>query len=178
MAETPVHRVCLGVITGAQGVRGLVRIKSFTEDPDDLTAYGPLSDETGARRFDVTVTGRAKGVVIARIEGVADRGAAEALKRTRLHVDRAALPEPEEDEYYYADLIGLRAEDAAGAEIGRVVAVENFGAGDILEIARPEGEPLLLPFTKTVVTLVDLVGGRLVVAPPGEVVAAPEEQTR
>ena len=160
-------RICLGVITGAHGVRGLVRIKSFTAAPGDIAAYGPLDDEAGTRRFEVAVKGEAKGAVLAALAGVQDRNAAEALKGTRLYVDRAALPPPQdEEEYYHADLIGLRAEDATGRNLGRVVAVHNFGAGDLLEIERPDGTELLLPFTKAAVPSVDIAAGRLTVEPP------------
>ncbi len=167
------ERFCVGAIAGAHGVRGLVKIKSFTEEPLDLAAYGPLTDQSGRRRFQVTVTGRAKGLLIARIEGVEDREAAQALRGARLYAARAALPEPAEEEYYHADLIGLEAQDRGGAPLGRVVAVQNFGAGDILEIARPEGEPLLVPFTKAAVPIVDLAGGRVVLEPPEEIEARP-----
>lgn len=174
-ADARPKRICLGAIVGAHGVRGLVRIKSFTEAPQDLAAYGPLSDEAGARRFVVTVKSQAKGVLIAAIAGVDNRDAAEALKGTRLYVDRAALPPTEEEEYYHADLIGLSAEDRSGETIGRVTGVQNYGAGDILEIERPDGTELLLPFTKAAVPEVDLAGGRLVVVPPEETVAQPED---
>ncbi len=166
-------RFCVGAIAGAHGVRGLVKIKSFTEEPLDLAAYGPLTDQSGRRRFQVTVTGRAKGLLIARIEGVEDREAAQALRGAQLYAARAALPEPAEEEYYHMDLIGLEAQDRGGAPLGRVVAVQNFGAGDILEIARPEGEPLLVPFTKAAVPIVDLAGGRVVLEPPEEIEARP-----
>ena len=168
MAAAEDERLCVGVIAGAHGVRGLVKIKSFTEDPANLTAYGALTDESGARRYQVAVTGRAKGVLLARIEGVGDRDAARALSGARLYVARAALPEPEDEEYYHADLIGLAVEDRAGAPLGRVAAVQNFGAGDILEIERPDQGTLLVPFTKAAVPLVDPAGGRVVVEPPEE----------
>ena len=168
MAAAEDERLCVGVIAGAHGVRGLVKIKSFTDDPANLTAYGPLTDESGARRYQVAVTGRAKGVLLARIEGVGDRDAARALSGARLYVARAALPEPEDEEYYHADLIGLAVEDRAGAPLGRVAAVQNFGAGDILEIERPDQGTLLVPFTKAAVPLVDPAGGRVVVEPPEE----------
>lgn len=167
-ADEKAKRVCLGVIAGAHGVRGLVRIKSFTEAPEDIAAYGPLGDEAGRRRFEIAVKGESKGAVLAAIAGVDNRDAAEALKGTRLYVDRAALPPPEEEEYYHADLIGLVAETRGGERLGRVVAVHNFGAGDILAIEHPDGAELLLPFTKAVVPEVDLAGGRLVVEPPIE----------
>ncbi len=172
MAEGAGARVCLGAVTGAHGVRGLVKIKSFTRDPADLTAYGPLADESGRRGFEIVVTGQAKGLLVARIAGIEDRDAAQALRGVRLFVARAALPEPEaEAEYYQADLIGLAAEDPQGQPLGTVSSVENYGAGDFLEIARAEGAPLLVPFTKATVPLVDLEGGRVVVAPPEEIVA-------
>ena len=168
-------RVCLGAIAGVHGVRGLVRVKSFTETPEDIAAYGPLSDEAGERRFTLTVTGRAKGLLLARIEGVTDRDRAAALKGTRLYAPRAALPALAEETYYHADLIGLAAEDPEGRPLGRVTAVENHGAGDLLEIAGdPGGGPLLVPFTRAAVPVVDLAGGRLVVDPP-EPVEAPDE---
>ena len=167
-------RVCLGVIVAAHGVRGQLRIKSFTEVPEDVAAYGPVEDEAGARRFEIEVAGSAKGTVIARIEGVGDRTAAERLRGTRLYVDRAALPAIEEaDTYYHADLIGLAVEDRAGRPLGRVVAVNDFGAGDVLELEDPEGAPLVLPFTRQAVPVVDLEGGRLVAEPPAET-GAPE----
>ncbi len=172
MAEGADARVCLGAIAGAHGVRGLVKIKSFTQDPASLTAYGALADESGRRRFEIAVTGQAKGLLVARIAGVEDRDAAEALRGVRLTIARAALPEPEDaEEFYQADLIGLAAEDTAGQPLGTVAAVENYGAGDFLEIARAQGAPLLVPFTKVVVPLIDLEGGRVVIDPPEEIEA-------
>jgi 16S rRNA processing protein RimM len=158
--------VCVGVVAGAHGVRGAVRIKSFTADPADVAAYGPLTDESGARRFRLAVVGQSKGVVIARIDGVADRNAAEALRGVRLYVERSALPPPEEDEFYHADLVGMAAVQADGAPFGQVVAVHDFGAGDSLEIERPEGGTILLPFSRAAVPVVDVAARRLVVDPP------------
>src|SRR5947209_20438327 len=103
MAGEREARLCVGVITGPQGVRGAVRVKSFTDDPADVGAYGPVEDEAGQRRFQLKVVGTAKGVVVATIAGLADRDAAEKLKGTRLYVQRSALPEPDEDEYYHGD---------------------------------------------------------------------------
>ena len=168
-------RVCLGVIVGAHGVRGQVKIKSFTEVPDDVAAYGPLADESGARSFAVKVTGRAKGTVVARIDGVSDRDQALALRGTRLFVDRSVLPEPEAESFYHADLIGLAAEGGDGRPLGRVVAVQNYGAGDLLEVAAPDGATELFAFTRSVVPVVDLDGGRVVIAVPDERVANPED---
>jgi 16S rRNA processing protein RimM len=171
MSETGKARVLVGVIAAAHGVRGLVRVKSFTADPKNVASYGELSDELGRRRFRLILQGQAKEGVIAKIEGVADRDAAEALKGTKLYVAREALPEiAANDEFYQADLVGLRVEARDGKPLGRVKAVLNFGAGDVLEI-EGEGASLMLPFTKRVVPLVDLPGGRLVADPPAEVEA-------
>lgn len=178
MAE---DRVCLGVVAGAHGVRGLVKVKSFTEDPAKVAAYGPVSDEGGRRRWTLELAGRAPGkaadVVLVRMEGVGDRDAAQALHGVRLYVERSALPPLDEAEaYYHADLIGLRVEDRDGRSLGRVRAVENYGAGDVLEVEQPDGGSLLLPFIRAVVPLVDLAGERLVAEPPEEIVvpAGPE----
>jgi 16S rRNA processing protein RimM len=148
-------------------VHGTVRIKSFTERPEDVASYGPVSDETG-RSFALGVVGLARGAVLARIDGVDDRDAAEALKGVRLYVDRDRLPQPEDDEFYYEDLVGLRAELADGTEIGTVASVEDYGAGDVIEIDRPGARPLLIVFNDANVPEVDLDGGRIVVAPPEE----------
>lgn len=160
-------RVCVGTIVAAQGVRGGVRIKPFTAEPRDVAAYGPVTDESGLRSFRIKVTGQRGGVLLAQIEGVADRDAAEALRGLRLYVPRAALPEPEEEEYYHADLIGLPVELEDGSAFGRVQALYDFGAGDVIEV-RPDtgGMPLLLPFTRDFVPVVDLAARRVVVAPP------------
>jgi 16S rRNA processing protein RimM len=164
-------------VTGAHGVRGAVKVKSFTADPGDVAAYGPLEDERGDRRFTLRLVGSAKGVVIARVAGVADRDAAEALRGLRLYLPRAALPPPGDDEYYHADLIGLDVALGDGTILGRVRAVHDFGAGDTLEIDRAEGQPVMVPFTRAVVPVVDLDAGRLVVdPPPGLLGPAPQEQ--
>jgi 16S rRNA processing protein RimM len=125
-----------------------------------------LSDESGQKRFDLVVTGRTKGGVIARIDGVDDRTAAEALRGLRLYVERAALPPPNPDEYYRVDLIGLTAELADGTIYGRIKSVDDYGAGDILEIERADGGTELLPFTDRVVPTVDMAARRVVVDPP------------
>jgi len=161
-------RICVGVIVGVHGVRGLVRVKSFTEDPADVAAYGPLYDANGRRRFALGVTGSAKGVLLARIEGVGDRNAAEALKGTELFVDRGALPQTGDDEFYHTDLIGLSAVLADGSLYGKVRALHEFGAGDMIEIILEGGGVSVLPFTKSVVPEIDLDGGRVTVVPPTE----------
>jgi len=164
----PPGLVCVGVVSGARGLKGEVRVRSFTAEPEDIAAYGPVVDETGAPRFDLTVVGAHRNDVIVHIDGVTDRTQAEALKGTRLYVPRAALPETEADEYYHADLLGLDAEVVGGEALGTVKAVHDFGAGDVLEIdGGPEG-PVMVPFTRAAVPEVDIAGGRVVIAPvPG-----------
>jgi len=162
-------RVCLGVIVGVHGVRGVVRIKPFTDDPEAVGDYGPVADESGRHSYTLTVHGMHKGTVLADIAGVADRDAALALKGTRLYVPRDALPAVDDDEtFYHADLIGLGVVDRAGTDLGRVVAVQAFGAGDLLEIAASDGTEWLLEFTRATVPEVDLDRGRIVADPPPE----------
>ena len=162
------ERVCMGVIVGVHGVRGVVRLKSFAEDPADILSYGPLVDEAG-KSYALKMQGRAKGVLLVRIEGVGDRDAAEALKGTILYVPREALPAPEENEFYHADLIGLRVDRLDGSELGSVLAVHDFGAGDLIDVRLAGSRrTVLLPFDEATVPVVDPRGGRLVVDPmPG-----------
>ncbi len=166
MAPGEERRVLMGVIAGAHGVRGEVRVKSFTAEPAAIAAYGPLEDERGARRLSLALTGTVRGMLIARIDGVGDRDAAQRLKGTRLYLPRAALPQPGAEEYYHADLIGLAVALRDGAALGRVRAVHDFGAGDSLEVEKPDGRVVLVPFTEAAVPVVDIAGGRLVVDPP------------
>ena len=158
-------RLCVGVITGAQGVRGAVRIKSFTVVPEDVAAYGPVADEKGHREFALRPVGRAKGVVIATIAGVTDRDGAERLKGVRLYVARDRLPAPGKEEYYHADLIGLAAVLRDGTPLGQVRAVHEYGAGDSIEVVRESGATVMVPFTRATVPEVDLAAGRLVIEP-------------
>jgi 16S rRNA processing protein RimM len=158
--------ILVGRIAAAHGVRGLVKLQSFTADPAAIGTYGPLLDSQGRRRFEVAVQNRAKGGVIARIAGVEDRTAAEKLRGVELYLERDALPPAAEGEYYHADLVGLSVELMDGKPLGRVRAVENFGAGDLLAIDRPGRGPVSLPFNDRVVPVVDLAAGRLVVDPP------------
>lgn len=176
MGDTQRKRVCLGVVVGAHGVRGLVKVKPFTEAPDAVAAYGPVETKDGRRRFGIAATGLAKGSVICRLEGIADRDAAEALRGTELYVERAQLPEAGADEgWYHADLVGLAARGIDGRDYGRVVAVENFGAGDLLEIALAEGGPTVyLPFTGENVPSVEPEAGRILIDPPGGLFDAAE----
>jgi 16S rRNA processing protein RimM len=144
-----------------------VRIKSFTEEPADVAAYGPVTDESGGRRFEIAVEEVKGDVVVAALRGVGDRTAAEALRGLRLYVARAALPETEEDEFYHSDLLGLRADYADGTAAGTVRAIIPVGATEVLEIdPGPGTETLLVPFTKAAVPEIDLAAGRIVVVPP------------
>ncbi|MEZ5786642.1 MAG: ribosome maturation factor RimM [Xanthobacteraceae bacterium] len=160
-------RVCIARIGAPHGVRGEVRLWSFTADPLAVASYGPLESAAG-ERFDVTALRAAKDCLVARFAGVSDRTAAERLVNLELFVPRAQLPEPvDAEEFYHADLIGLTAVDAAGTTLGTVIAIQNFGAGDLIEITPSAGgETLLLPFTKAVVPVIDVPAGRLVVVPP------------
>lgn len=171
-----VSRVLVGVVGAAQGIKGEVRIKSFTGEPRAIGAYGPLSSEDGRRSFTILSLRVLKDdMVAARIEGLSDRDAAAALTGTMLYVERARLPPPDADEFYHVDLIGLRAEDEDGAPLGRVTGIENHGAGDILEIAPAAGgDTLLVPFTLAFVPVLDFEGERLVVA-RGALLAADED---
>jgi 16S rRNA processing protein RimM len=158
------------VFGAPQGVRGEVRIKSYTRDPKVIAGYGPLTDGRGARFTLESVRLLKDEMLVARIAGVATREAAAALTGRELFARREQLPPPDPDEFYYDDLVGLAAVDRDGASLGRVVALNNYGAGDILEIL-PEagGESLLLPFTKAVAVEIDFEGGRIVIEPPREV---------
>ncbi|WP_022729899.1 ribosome maturation factor RimM [Fodinicurvata sediminis] len=165
---TPEKLVCLAAIAGVHGVRGQVTVKTFTEEPGSVAAYGPLQDEEG-NSYRLRLKGRKKGMLIAEIEGVKDRNAAEVLKGKRLYVKRDALPQPEDsEEFYFADLIGLEARDNADRLLGHVSAVYNFGAGDLLEVRDETGGERLLPFTRDVVPEIDLDQGRVLVDPPPE----------
>ena len=160
----------VGEIGRPHGVRGLVRLRAFTEDPSAIAAYSPLTDETGTQRFAITL----KGGDIAAIEGVADRDAAQRLTGTKLFVERDRLPPAGEEEFYLADLIGLAAVTEAGEELGAIRAVEDHGAGAFLVVQGPRGEHLL-PFTRAVVPVVDVAGGRVTIVPPGEILVPPHK---
>lgn len=163
------RRVLVGEVGRPHGVRGLVRLHAYTADPRAIGSYGPLTDETGQRRFAITPLPDGLG----RIEGVADRDAAARLTGTRLYVAREAMPPPSDpDEFYLSDLEGLGAFGEDGQALGTVRAVEDHGAGPFLVVEGARGE-LLLPFTRAVVPVVDLAGGRVVVAPPAEILVRP-----
>ncbi len=162
--NTASPRVTLGIIVGVKGLRGEVRIKSFTAVPRDVAAYGPVTTDDG-RSLIVTVTGAAQGAVIARIKGVEDRNAAEALRGVKLNVDRTALPATEAGTYYHADLVGMVVALEGGETIGKVKAVHNFGGGDMIEVEMANGETELVPFTGAAVAGVDTAGGKITLNP-------------
>jgi 16S rRNA processing protein RimM len=168
------ERILLGRIAGAHGIRGEVLIRTFTGRPEDIGAYGPLDDGAGHTVTVETVRTTSKGVV-ARIEGISDRNAAEALKGAALYVERERLPPPDEGEFYHADLIGLAAVDPEGRRLGEIVGVHNYGAGDLLELRLSgSGKTELIAFTEAFVPEVDLTARRVVVRLGGE--TAQDEQ--
>jgi 16S rRNA processing protein RimM len=170
------EKICVARIGAAHGVRGAVKLWTFTEDPFAVKAYGPLSTKDGARHFEVTSAREAKDHLVATFKDVATRDEAERLNGIELYIAREKLPDTEDDEYYHADLIGLAAEDTHGRPLGTVIAVHDFGAGDLLEIVPPGGgETVLLPFTSAVVPKVDIPGGRIVLDPPAEIEAEPAD---
>lgn len=161
------ERVCVGAVAGAYGVRGEVRLKSFCAQPEAIASYGPLWSEDGLRSFDVTLGPSVAQGFAARLAGVQSREQADALRGVRLFADRDRLPGLLDDEFYYADLIGLQVFDTGGAPLGRVKAVLNHGASDLLELVTPgQKGAVLLPFTRAIVPTVDLAAGRIVADPP------------
>lgn len=160
-------RICVGAIAGAFGVRGELRVKSFTAEPRAIGDYGPLQSEDGTREFAITITRSIKNGLAARLSGVRTREEAEALRGTRLFVPRDRLPTLPDDEFYHADLIGMQVFDTGGTALGQVTAVHNNGATDLLELRAPgKSKTVLLPFTRAVVPTVDLASGRIVADPP------------
>jgi 16S rRNA processing protein RimM len=165
----PGGKICVARIGAPHGVRGALKLWPFTEDPLAVLDYGVLTSKDGSRSFEVETAREAKDHLVATLKGVASRDDAVRLNGVELYIDRDQLPEPDEGEYYHADLIGLAAVSGAGEPLGKVVALHNFGAGDIIEIAPPQGPTLLLPFTNAVVPSVDIAGGRVVIELPAEI---------
>jgi 16S rRNA processing protein RimM len=162
-------QICVARIGAAHGVRGAAKLWTFTEDPFAVKAYGQLSTKDGARHFELTSARAAKDHLVVTFKGIETRDEVERLNGTELYVARDKLPATEDDEYYHADLIGLAAVTATDEPLGRVTAIHNFGAGDIIEIAPPNGPSMLLPFTNAVVPTVDIAAGRVVIELPEEV---------
>jgi 16S rRNA processing protein RimM len=175
------RRVCVAQIGGPHGVRGEIRLRSFTAEPEAVARYGPLQTEDGRRSFEIEAMLRQdKDAMIVRLRGVDDRNAAEGLRNLRLYVPRARLPATEDGEtFYHADLVGLAVVDAQGRSIGTVAGVHNFGAGDLIEVEPFGGGPTtLLPFTDTVVPRVDIAAGRVVIDPPADAPELSEQLSR
>jgi 16S rRNA processing protein RimM len=158
-------RIAVGMVGRAHGVRGQMHIRSYTERPEDVAAYGPVQTGDG-RQLDLMVVNVNKTDVTVRVAGVTDRNGAEALRGQELYVSRAVLPETAPEEYYHHDLIGLRAVSVAGEDWGRVLAVEDFGAGTVLELEGADGKGVYLPFTAQAVPEVDVTAGRILIDPP------------
>jgi 16S rRNA processing protein RimM len=158
-------RICVAQIGAAHGIRGEVRLRSFTGEPMAIASYGPLESEDGTRRFTIETLRPAKDHFVARLAGVSNRNAAEQLTNLRLYIAREKLPPAGDGEFYHADLVGLAAVTPDGAPLGTVTAVHNFGAGDVIEIKPESGEALLVPFTDAAVPEIDIAAGRMVVVP-------------
>lgn len=172
---TLANPILLGVVGGAHGIRGEVRIKSFTEDPTDIKAYGPLHDARG-NRYTIKTARVQKNVVVATIAEVTDRNHAERLNGTELFVDRSVLPEDEEDAFYQADMLGMAVETVAGEAVGTVFAFHDFGAGEVVEIKPPGGPTVMIPFSEAAVPDIDMERRVMVVEPlAAGLVDAPED---
>ncbi|CCB67825.1 ribosome maturation factor RimM [Hyphomicrobium sp. MC1] len=163
---SPDRRILVGEITGAHGIRGDVLVRSYTETPDAIAAYGPLTDASGKKSYSLRVVRVTSKGIVARVAGVEDRNGAEPLRGTKLYIERSKLPETGETEFYHADLIGLRAVAADGSALGKIVSVQNFGAGDLLELKPLEGETEFIPFEDRWVPSVDLNAGMLIINRP------------
>jgi 16S rRNA processing protein RimM len=160
------RKICVGMIMSAHGVRGLVRLRSFTEDPESLLDYKKLSDEKAEKTFTFKIKTAAKDFFIAEIKGLANKEQADALRGTKLYVPRSALPKTKKSEFYEADLVGLAAQDKQGKEYGAVKAVHNYGGGPFLEIGRSKSDSFMLPFTDACVPLVDVKVGQVTIDLP------------
>ena len=162
-----VERICVARIGAAHGIKGEVKLWSFTADPAAVADYGPLESQDGTLRFEIEALRPAKDHLVVRLSGVRDRDAAERLTNVDLYVPRDRLPAPAAEEFYHTDLIGLRAEDRDGTALATIVGIHDFGAGDLLEL-RPQGaaNTVLMPFNDTTVPVVDIAGGRIVIDPP------------
>ena len=178
MSEISEELICVGVITGVRGLKGEVRIKSFTAEPTGISRYGDLFEKNGKTRYQVRITGQAKGQLLVHLNGVEDRGAAESLKGTRLYIPKSALPETKEDEFYFSDLEGLRADLVDGVCLGWVKGVHDFGAGAILEIFGEEVGTVMVPFTKVAVPEVDKASGKVIIDPPIGLIEPAKEDDR
>lgn len=159
----------MGAVAGAFGVHGEVRLKSFCTEPEAIFAYSPLTDENGETEYTLKITRMIRNGFAARLSGIYDREQADALRGLRLYTYRDRLPALPDDEFYHADLLGLDVLDTGGTSLGKVTAVFNHGAGDLLEVRGPSTDvALLLPFTREIVPTLDFAAGRLIADPPEE----------
>lgn len=173
MSET---HICVGVISGAYGVKGDVRLKSFCSDPAAIADYAPLTTESGGQSFGIRLNGPLKNAFSARLTGIATKEQADALKGTRLFAPRDRLPTLEDDEFYHSDLVGLDVIDTGGRQIGRIKSVHDHGAGDLLDVhGAGLGNGVLLPFTRENVPTVDIAGRRVIINPPDGLFPEPDE---
>lgn len=175
MGDEKHNLIFVAQVGAAHGVRGEVKVTTFTADPMALAAYKTLMRQDGSPALTIASARPAKGGLVARLKGVDDRNAAEALRGLKLYISRDSLPEPEEDEFYLADLIGLSVETADGELLGKVKTVQDFGAGDLLEIQPRAGATWWLPFTREAVPQVLIAQGKLIAAPPASIEADPNE---
>lgn len=158
------NRICLGAIVGVHGIRGEVKVKSFTEVAEDIDSYGPVEDKSGTKKFTIKVTGYSKGILRVKIKGVDDRNTSESLIGTEFYVSRDVLPDLEEEEFYHTDLIDLEVRlHTTGESIGKVSGIYNFGAGDVLEIKLKGGKLEMIPFTKEYVPEIKIKDGYIIV---------------
>jgi 16S rRNA processing protein RimM len=164
--ENKPRRIFVGEITGAHGIRGDVLVRTYTATPEAIASYGPLTDVTGQKTFSLRIVRVTSKGIVARVAGIADRNGAEPLRGTKLYIERAKLPATSEAEFYHADLIGLRAIAEDGGALGEIVSVQNFGAGDLLELKPLEGDSEFIPFEDRWVPRVDLAVGVVVVCRP------------
>jgi 16S rRNA processing protein RimM len=166
--------IFVGAIAGAFGVKGEVRLKSFTAEPEAIAEYGPVFIEDGTKSFNVSLTGQLKNALSAKLSGVHTKEDADALRGLQLFVPRSKFPQLPNDEYYYADLIGIGVFDAGGTQMGNVYSVQNHGASDILEISQPgTSATVLLPFTRKNVPTVDTKASRIIIDPPDRLFEEP-----
>jgi 16S rRNA processing protein RimM len=152
----PLDKICVGVIVGAHGIKGDVKVKSFTENPFDIGEYGTLEDENGANKYELSILGTSGKVIRASIKGVNDRNKAEELKGVELFVDRSLLKQENDEEFYHADLIGLNVLIENQKSVGKIIAIYNYGAGDFLEVKGNDEKPIMIPFTKSAVPVIDV----------------------
>lgn len=165
-------RICVAQIGAAHGLKGEVRLWSYTEEPAAVARYGALTTEDGSRQIEIVQLRAEKDYFIAKLRGIEDRNAAEALRNARLYVARERLPAPDDaDTFYHADLIGLAAVDPDGNALGDVIAIHNYGAGDIVEIRLADGSTQMFPFHEAVVPQIDIAAGRMTIVPPEEIEA-------